>query len=234
MRTSNVLKLTAPAALAAAMVLPSGLAAATTATDSPQPTNCAVVAVGSANTANQAGSRFTVQGGVVSSKVKVTDDDECRETVTLVTWQAPDGNKGLPYSAQKLFQHTTKTFAPGVYSISTKLPDCFFQVDLVRGSQPTDPNGGPLYGKDRMMGSLHGGTQACADPTPSVTPTPSASPTPSSSPSATPAVLGDSTQPPTTLPDTGAALGGLVGVGSMVGAGYAYIRSRRPFMPKAK
>jgi uncharacterized repeat protein (TIGR01451 family) len=70
-------------------------------------------------------------------------------------------------------------------------------------------------------------------PTPSTTPTPSATPSATPTPTTTPTgkgggeELGTSTEQPTTLPDTGAPVAGMVGLGAMVSAGVAYIKSRR-------
>jgi uncharacterized repeat protein (TIGR01451 family) len=62
-------------------------------------------------------------------------------------------------------------------------------------------------------------------PTPTVTPTPSKSPTTTPTPSKTPEVLSDTV---TTLPETGAPiLGSTIGLGAMITAGAAYIKSRR-------
>lgn len=49
----------------------------------------------------------------------------------------------------------------------------------------------------------------------------------------TPAVLGAATQP-SELPQTGAELGGFVVFGSMLRAGYAYMRSRRSLRDRLK
>jgi LPXTG-motif cell wall-anchored protein len=64
-------------------------------------------------------------------------------------------------------------------------------------------------------------------PTPTVTPTPVPTPSVAPTPTPTPQVLGTSTQA-TTLPDTGSNFGGTtIGLGSMITAGVAYIRSRK-------
>ena len=228
MRRNIFILLAVPMAAIVTAAAPVGLASAMTGTT--VPISCAVQADGTANTANQSNSRFITNGDVVNGKILVTGVDQCRVTVTIASWTAPNGGQGKPYSDQKLFNHNTETFGPGKHTIGTRLPDCFFQVDLLRGDQATGSNGTPAYPKGALMGSLHGGSQACvSSPSPTPTPSVSASPSPSSSPS----VLGASTQPPSQLPDTGAAAGTMVGFGSMVGAAYAYIRSRRPFRAKA-
>ena len=65
-------------------------------------------------------------------------------------------------------------------------------------------------------------------PTPSNTPVPTPSNTPVPTPSTTPVVTpAPSPVPAPSLPDTGSATSGIVGLGSMVTAGYTYIRARR-------
>lgn len=123
-----------------------------------------LVSEGSTNTVGSDSSRFALNSdGTVTAKFKVVGNDDCKQVVTLATWKAPDADKGLPYSEQKLYKHVSGTFAPGVHTMTVALPNCFYQVDLVRGAEPTDQNGGPQYGSERMAGSLHGGTQACTD-----------------------------------------------------------------------
>jgi len=68
-------------------------------------------------------------------------------------------------------------------------------------------------------------------PKPTVTPTPKPTPAPSTTPTPTPTpqgqILSTSTQP-VTLPDTGSAdASTLIGLGSMVTAGTAYIKTRK-------
>jgi hypothetical protein len=202
----------------AATMMPLGAMATSTNTST---TACTVKIVGTQNTSNQANSRFAVSGQTITGKFIVSGNEDCKVDVTLATWQAPDAGKGQPYSAQKLFKFATGKFGPGEHSLSTQLPECFFQADLVRGTNPTAADGSPVYESGRMLGSLHGGTKACITPetpptggegggslTPEVPATPAATPTP-------------------TLPDTGAGLSTFLGLLALTGTGYAYLRSRR-------
>ncbi len=133
-------------------------------------TACTVMSTGKKNTAGNADSRFVLNNdGTVSATFTVTGTD-CNEAVTIASWQAPDNMKGQPYSEQKLFAHTTDTFTTGTHTISVALPGCFYQVDLIRGSNTTGPDGSAVYTKGSLMGSLHGGTQTCTPPTPPVLP----------------------------------------------------------------
>lgn len=220
MRSSKLIKLAIPLALAAAVLVP---AAALATSSSIQPISCSVTSDGG----------LTVSGSQITGRVLVAGGNpQCQGTVTITSWTAPNGSDGKPYSEQTLFSHTTQTFGPGNHTISTELPDCFYQVDLLRGDQATAPDGGSVYPAGLLINSLNAGSRSCVQPSPTPTPPPVSNVTPAPSPSNSPSVLGASTQPPGQLPDTGAALGSMVGVGSMVGAGYAYIRSRRSFRRK--
>jgi hypothetical protein len=219
MRRSSVIKLAIRLVLAMAVLMP----AAALANTSIQPISCSVTADGS----------LTLSGNVVTGKILVSGSNpQCRATVTIATWTAPNGSDGRPYSQQRLFSHNTQTFSAGKHTIATQMPDCFYQADLLRGDQPTAPDGGPVYPAGFLMGWLNGGERSCVHPSPTPSFTPAVSPLPSASPTNSPAVLGVSAKPPAKLPDTGATLGSLAGVGSMIGAGYAYVRSRRPFRSK--
>jgi hypothetical protein len=180
---------------------------------------CSVVATGTKNTTGASNSRFVANNdGTVTGSVTVTGD--CQQTVTIASWQAPDATHGLPYSAQKLYAHTTATFGAGVHTLSVKLPDCYYQVDLVRGGSATGANGGAVYDTSVMMGSLHGGSKVCTTPTPPTTPvTPTTPETP-----VTPAPT-----MPGSLPETGASfLIAVFGVGIAAIAGATqYLRRYR-------
>jgi len=176
---------------------------------------CSVKAVGNKNTAGNADSRFKLNSdGTVSATFEVKGGKDCKQTVTLATWQAPDGDKGRPYELQKLFAHKTGTFGVGKHTLTVKLPNCFYQVDLVRGSNPTGPNGTPIYEAGRMMGSLHGGTKKCEEPKkPEVPKTPETPEAPE-----TPAEL------PATGPEAAFVVAGLLATGA---AGVQYVRQNR-------
>lgn len=181
---------------------------------------CSVLAIGTQNTAGQEKSRFVLNGdGTVSATFKVTGDENCEQDVTLASWQAPDADKGQPYEQQKLFAHVSGTFGLGTHTLTVKMPDCFYQIDLVRGNVPTGPNGSPVYEAGRMMGSLHGGTKKCEETPPQ---TPPKTPEPPTEPEVKSEV--------TTLPNTGigsnvAIIALLVSV--VAGAGHYFYHSRR-------
>lgn len=171
---------------------------------------CSVIAVGKKDTAGQPDSRFTLHSdGTVSASFVVSGNSSCQQGVTLASWEAPNPQKGRPYSEQKLFKSTGGTFGVGTHTLTVQLPNCFFQVDLARNSVPVGTKG-------HLMGSLHGGTQACTQPTPSPTPTPS---TPASATS----------QQPTSLPNTGPGSDALVVASgaTVLGIAFSYMRRLR-------
>jgi len=135
---------------------------------------------------------FSIKNSNVTATFTVTGNS-CKVDVTLAAWQAPNGDKGMPYDQQKLYSHATGTFKPGTHTLTTKLPNCYYQVDLVTGSKPTDAYGGPRYAtENRLRRSLHGGTQSCTPVTPPVTPPTTPTPTPTIQPTATLAKTGAS------------------------------------------
>lgn len=183
---------------------------------------CTVKAVGSKDTVGNPDSRFITSGNnTVSAVVTVSGTSGCEQSVTMASWEAPDASKGQPYSEQQLYKSTTETFTVGTHDISVTAPDCYFQIDLVTGTSPTGPNGSPVYGSDRMLGSLHGGTQTCVQtPVTPVTPVTTVTPvTPQ-----TPAPV-----QPTALPNTGSGSMPLyLGLAATIlGTVYSYTRRVR-------
>lgn len=186
----------------------------------------------------QAGQVFKISGGRVSSTVTVTGTN-CTADVTLVTWTAPNGTDGKPYSAQKVFDYQTLSrVKPGTYTLTAKMPDCYYQVDLLNLNTPTDPYGGPDYRGSQLLGYLHGGNQSCDKPAPSPTPKPTPTPTPKPTstpvkPTPTPVVptptpTPGEVLPAATLPDTGAeTASAVIGLTAMISTAAALVRSRR-------
>jgi LPXTG-motif cell wall-anchored protein len=187
-------------------------------------TNCDAVAVGTKNTAGNTDSRFVVNGnGTVSATFEVKGDATCQMTVSMAAWSAPDAAKGRPYDQQKVFDHVTGTFGVGKHTLTVKMPNCFYQIDLARGANPTGPNGSAVYETGRLMGSLHGGTKVCETPTPP--PTPPTTPQPPVTP-VTPVA-----PTPEVLPNTGAgSTAAIVAVAAAIaGTAYHYVRGRRNY-----
>jgi hypothetical protein len=195
--------------------VPASAATVSTATNS-----CSVTTVGAKNTTGKSDSRFKLgSDGSVSAQVRVTGDSDCEQAVTLASWKAPDALKGRPYSQQTLFAHTTETIGVGTHTISVMPPDCFYQVDLVKGTSPTAADGSSVYPSNIMLGSLHGGTQTCTVPTPPVTPTP---------PPATPTTPVTPTRP-TALPNTGTGTAPFLAAiaATVFGIAFSYVRQLR-------
>jgi len=195
-----------------------GLLAALPATahaDTTTANTCSVTTVGTKDTAGNANSRFALNSdNTVSATVVVKGDASCQQAVTLTSWEAPDALKGQPYSEQQLFAHTTDTLGVGTYTISVALPDCFYQVDLVKGTNPTGPNNSAVYTVGSLLGSLHGGAQQCTTPTPTTPSTPAGPQTPVA---------------PAALPNTGVGSMPFVAAGAMavVGTAFGYLRQLR-------
>lgn len=153
-----------------------------------------------------ANNTYKITGSKATATFDVTGNCTS-QAVTLTSWEAPNGTDGKPYSSQTLFAHSTGTFAPGTHTLTVALPNCYYQLDLILGSAPTDATGSPDYAMQGILRrSLHGGTQSCAT-TPTPTPT-NPTPTPLSS-------------TPTALPNTGPAALFIV-VGLAIVGGYVF------------
>jgi hypothetical protein len=106
----------------------------------------------------------------------VVEGQNCTTPVTLAIWESPSAN-GQPINDQKLFTHTTSTYGPGTWTISAKLPDCFYQADLLVGDKATAPDGTPNYAYQNgeilkvhpLRDFKYGGARKCED-TPPETP----------------------------------------------------------------
>ncbi len=156
------------------------------------------------------GSFFTVKDNKATAKFTVKGVD-CTMPVTLVVYKSPSAN-GQPLLEQKVYKYTTKTFGPGEHTLTTKLPNCFYQADLVEGSSPLAPDGTPNFNYQNgqiIDGGLRdfilGGNKKCVDkPTPVPTPT-----TPTPTPPQVQSVV-------TTLPKTGLSIGSIIGLSTSV------------------
>lgn len=117
------------------------------------------------------GEGFTVSGNTVSVNVIVTGNETCRKDFVLAAFKIPhDTLTPFPEELQTLFDYTVlRGVGPGTYKMTVKIPDCFYQVDLTLGTNPTGPNGRLPYEANRMLNSHLGGTQKCVDQ-PVVTP----------------------------------------------------------------
>lgn len=143
---------------------------------------------------------------------------DCTKDVTVAAWNAPNGTNGAPFSEQTFVDSKSGTFAPGFHSLTVKKPDCFYQIDLVRGLSPYGATQGrPDYTAGQFVSSAHGG-QAC-QPTPTPTPTP-----------VQPAVQVVSTGK--SLPNTGA--GDILGISAATGAAAGIVHNIRRRIQRRK
>jgi hypothetical protein len=116
------------------------------------------------------GKGMSVQNGKISASF-VVEGHDCTTPVTLAVWKSPSAN-GQPINDQKLFGHVTKTFGPGQHTLTADVPDCYFQADLLVGSNPTAPDGTPNYAyQNGQILSVHplrdwkyGGDKVCEEP----------------------------------------------------------------------
>ncbi len=140
---------------------------------------------------------FKVSGNTVTGTYKVTGDAGCTAPVTLAIWKSPSKN-GQPINSQTLYSYKTVTVGPGTHTISSTIPDCYFQADLLQSTNPKAPDGTANYGwqngdwvKDgSFRGYAMGGGKTCVDE--ATTPT-------------TPTTPSNPTTPAKTLPVTGPA-----------------------------
>jgi len=140
------------------------------------------------------------------------------QQVSLVSYKSPSPG-GQPLNQQTVFQSTTQTLNPGTYSLAVQVPDCYFQVDLVRGGviwQLSDQH--TYHGENRFVTSKNGTGPACTTTTTTPPVTPPASP---------PAVQSSTTTK--SLPNTGAGNVALIGLGSSLIAGLLHANRRRIF-----
>jgi hypothetical protein len=160
---------------------------------------------------------FDYDTKTVTANFKVVGDAGCKTDVTFASWEAPS-RSGYPLDQQELYDYKTGSFGVGTHTLTVKLPQCYWQIDLLPGNKPTAEDGTADYGfgKVQLLDTAHGGEKPCEDePVAPVTPEKPAEP-------AKPAEV-------TNLPNTGAgaALAGLFGIGTSAGAAHSYIQSRR-------
>ncbi len=167
------------------------------------------------NCLNQSSAHGVVTVSGLTATAKFTIPNSCgAQQVSFVSYKAPSAN-GQPLSQQVVFHSTTQTLNPGTYQMQIQIPDCFYQVDLVRGTVITQFNGSTYHGENRWLAGKNAGTKVCESTsatTPPVTPT-----------NTTPSVLPAST----TLPNTGPGNALLVGLAATTFAGLLhYNRSK--------
>ena len=164
------------------------------------------------------GQGFEKHPDVVTTGFWISGDETCRMDVTLTVWKIPHATlQPYPEEEQVYFAHKTgKQLKPGFHVLAVKVPDCFWQADLVKGVNPTGPNGKLPYEDGRMINSTLGGDKKCVEE-------PETPKTPEQ-----PKGQGEvqSVQTPAVLPSTGAgAVAGIfAGVTASAGAAHAAVR----------
>lgn len=119
-----------------------------------------------------ANAKITFSGNKATADFKLPGN--CKnQTVSLVSYMAPNGTDGKPYAQQKLFKSTTREFnvADSHRTISVEVPDCYFQIDLVKG-QPKQSfaDGTTYHAENRFLAGRMGGNKSCDQPKPAATP----------------------------------------------------------------
>ncbi len=105
---------------------------------------------------------INVSNNVATARVSIPK--KCGPTqISFASYKAPNGTNGKPYANQSLFAVTTKTFQPGRNTISVNLPDCHYQVDLVRGTPISDFTNTTYHKQNRFLGAVHGGSKSCSE-----------------------------------------------------------------------
>lgn len=126
--------------------------------------------------------KFTKDGNRAYIKVTLSGKG-CEQDVTLAAWKAPDADF-KPYRKQVLAWYNNRTIKTGnkaseTVTMSIRIPDCYFQIDLVRGSNPRGIDGGGAYQEGRMIHGIKGGDKTCEVPeTPETPDTPDTPVTP--------------------------------------------------------
>lgn len=119
--------------------------------------------------------------------------------VSLVSYTAP-GSTFDPNTAylQKVYQSATGTFGAGWNNLTVTIPNCYFQIDFVRGAVITQlgPAGSNNFysAQNRLIDADNGGTKVCNLATPTRTPTATITATPTRTLTATPTSTPNTTQ----------------------------------------
>ncbi|MBI2797798.1 hypothetical protein HYX70_00680 [Candidatus Saccharibacteria bacterium] len=119
---------------------------------------------------------YSVGADTVTATFEVkntVDSTACTKDVTVAAWDAPNGVDGKPFDQQKFVDSKSGTFPAGFSSLTVKKPQCFYQIDLLRGLSPFGPSGNTNdYTAGQFVSSSHGGAECKPTPPPApVTPT---------------------------------------------------------------
>ncbi len=185
--------------LAIPMSLNTSVSAAAVPAQNTNTATCSIAFVGTTDDQGKSTSKFTNNGNsTVSATLVVKGDSNCQQTISVASWRAPYGINGFaPLVKQTLLNSSTTTYGVGSHTLTVKVADCMYQVDVTHGTNPT-VNGTPVYGST-LFGWVQAGTTVC-EPAP-VTPVVPVTPA-----TPTPVVPVQPAAPvePTVLPNTGA------------------------------
>ncbi len=108
-----------------------------------------------------------VNGNTASATVVIKGTSGRKKSFTLAAWKLPN-QQGTPLTAQKFYGYSTMTKGPGTHTISTGIPDCYWQVDLLGGTRPKSINGDANYQwpQDQLANYRLGGNKSCTPPPP--------------------------------------------------------------------
>lgn len=183
--------------------------------------SCGVLAV---NLPNGQGyfKSFTTSGNTASANFDISGGAGCEEQVTVAVWRAPYGSTNFqPYSQQVLLSSKTAYYSAGDNYLTVNVPNCDYQVDVLRGNAATRPDGTANYVYPQIVDWLQAGNKTCeppSKPTPPSTPVTTTKPpvTPPSNPTAIPVVAAAKTTT-TPLPNTGPGAVVVVFIAAVIG-----------------
>lgn len=81
---------------------------------------------------NQYHKSFDIKGDKVTAKFTLRGEANCRYDMTLATFETPAAD-AKPFKDQKLFSYKSGTFGRGTHTLTTTMPDCYYQVDILTG-----------------------------------------------------------------------------------------------------
>lgn len=163
---------------------------------------CDVTVVGSgkpvaARTSDNGYFTYNANKTVASVTLKATGPAGCAAPVTFTSWTAPNGTFDTAnLKAQKVYAHSTQTLYNGTYTMNVNMKDCYYQLDLVKGTSPTAPDGSAFYTVGSLIAWNQGGDQSCDAPAKTPTPTPT-----TTTPTPKPTTPAPTTPAPTTTPE---------------------------------
>ena len=153
---------TAATALVVGLVAMTGSASAATPCTNAQITNVSYTLTGAAGfrpgVTDMTGQ--VRQGDAV--RVQFTVPASCADVeVSLASYRAP-GPTSANLTQQQIHAYSTGHVGPGTYTETVLVPDCYFQIDFVRGAPLMQFTSTTTYTRQgRLLDAANGGTDAC-------------------------------------------------------------------------